>query len=176
MSLFSTMRMRGSTSGLLILRDLGVYSLQGTGTRFVVAFFADQGVEVPFRHLGQNLADRPIYPVRNPYDCYLSHRSRKEVDELQFVARWGQYIAETARKVGFYFALDTGEREPMLSRLCEYAGLTPDRDRLRAFAADWTPVGATRPKDNRPIPKRMLQALNFAHDWYLYFTPRYGIN
>lgn len=132
--------------------------------------------------------------VRNPYDAYLTHQRRfprdlelpsdfKDLsgpaqwglDDNIFIAMWGQYIWRTQWQDAFYVALDVPpeNRRIMLQQLVQFCNGTPDFSIIDPFCEKWEKVGSTK-KGDEDFPEHMRKPLGFAHEWYEFYTLRFG--
>lgn len=156
-----------------------VYSMQGTGTRFILKFFKHHGNPIWHRHVTRPIAEpeeRVIVPVRNPIDCLRTwKRNRYNFTDEEFIAKWGEYILKTANKDAFYFPLDIAEnrRVLLLTHAIQFIGVEPKKDFIRQYAKDWAPVGAGDGSDVE-LEQSTIDALDFAVAWYRHYTEHYG--
>ena len=119
---------------------------------------------------------RHVLTVRNPYDAYQTHRIRYPSNtDMNFAAMWGHYIWRTSWQDAFYFALDVvpENRRAMLQELVQFCGETPNFEVIDEYAEKWEKVGATT-EEKQPVPKEVIKALAFAHEWYEHYTVFWG--
>lgn len=160
---------------------LGLYTIPHTGTRFVAKFLRHHGLEFNQRHVSceKKVPEwRHILTVRDPYKCYLTHKRRfpEKLRDANFVALWGHYIWRTQWQEAFYVPLDIdpGYRQKMLVDLIMFCNGTPDMEFIRKYAEEWPKVGHVEPKDFESIPEHLVTCLEFAYEWYRYYTDNWG--
>ena len=157
-----------------------VYSIPHTGTMFAMAYL--NFLEMPYhqRHAGEPMT-RPekkrIIPVRNPYDCYLSHQYENEYNyrDEDFISLWATFIWRTEHMDCFYFPLDVGvnHRFKMLMALAEFVGSCVKWNVIKEF--EWGTYDSESIRDRSlECPDNMKGYLGFAHEWYKHYTQRWG--
>lgn len=74
----------------------------------------------------------------------------------------------------FYVPLDIDKdyRRLMLQRLVEFCGETPDFSIIDPYVEKWEMVGSVGEKDE--FPEHMIAPLQFANEWYVYYTENWG--
>lgn len=160
---------------------VGLYTIPHTGTRFASVFLRHHDVDFFQRHVSceRKVPEwRHVLTVRNPYDCYLTHKRRfpSKLSDEYFVALWGHYIWRTQWQDAFYLPIDIDPdyRRDCLVRLAMFCGATPDMDYIVDYAAAWKKVGHEAPKGKEEIPESMIEPLKFAHEWYQHYTENWG--
>lgn len=157
---------------------VGIYSIPATGTRFVSEYLRYIGADYSRRHVGDPPPCpewRRILPVRNPYDCYLSHKHKGHTrSDAEFVSKWGSYIWRTQWMDAFYFPLDVPEanRLIMLQQCAQFCGIEPDLNKIWDF--EWKQVGKSERDRSKEVPEEIRNQLKFAHEWYEHYTVFWG--
>jgi len=131
-----------------------IWSIPGTGTRFVQSFFHYQGVAPEYFHAGSQIPDiRLVIPLRHPIDCYQTNVHRGNFDMAQFIGWWHELIFRAVD--AFIFPIEQ-KREQIERSACEFVGI-PYREGF-----PWVPVGTSEHDRDRPdVPE-----LAFAVDWF----------
>lgn len=154
-----------------------LYTIPHTGTGFVGRFFKLQGIPYHQRHVAaprEVPVWRWVLTVRNPYDCYLTHRRQFPSNtDANFVAMWGHYLWRTQWMDAFYVALDAEDRHRMMRELVMWCGETPDQEIINPFCDEWQKVRSTR-VEGEQVPDHMIKPLAFAHEWYRFYTEHWG--
>lgn len=143
--------------------NITIYSIPHTGTRFVESLFRLHGIRTSRRHVGHKLAHDDglkVVPVRNPYDCYVSHCHRHpgRLTDAEFVALWGRMIWKS--EGALFFPLDTKDRNGLIRHALRKVGYDGE---IKDF--EWKAIN-TSTHDN-VFPEHMKLALSFAYEWYL---------
>lgn len=73
----------------------------------------------------------------------------------------------------FYVALDAEDRYRMMTDLVMWCGGTPDREIIKPFCDEWKSVRSTKEKGEQ-VPEYMIKPLEFAHEWYEFYTKNWG--
>lgn len=175
-----------------------LYTIQRTGTRFVIQLVKDilranfvRNKRAAFtrthcRPKSESAWCEPahdearfIITVRNPYDCYLTWQRVQEDPTKRpekFVGCWAHYIWRTSQfREAFYFALDTPDRRGMLSAFAEFIGAEDD-EKLDWYAETWPKVGSNKAGKNieESRPTNLDPYLQFAYEWYEFYTKNWG--
>jgi len=164
-----------------------VYSVPGTGTRFIMTFFSSQDIHIRVRHVNERMLldeQRRIFPVRHPHDCWLTwNRTRYGIPQherdIEFLGLWANFLWKTEQLNGFYFPIDiaAGDRISMLTEAVRYMGFEPNLPKMQVFAFAWQPVGSSKGPETPPdkeIPGPIYAALQGAVEWYEYYTEVWG--
>jgi len=158
--------------------DVGLYTIQATGTRFVSRFLEHIGAIYSRRHIDDPqpcFGLRRIVTVRDPIDLYLSHKGRLEPrkytrSDLEFVSVFAEYIWNTSQMEAFYFPLDIDPqyRQQLLAECAAFCG--------REYAEDflWSNDEASGCANNAEISDEMRRHLQFAVNWYSQYTVFWG--
>jgi len=139
------------------MRHFRVFSVQSTGTRFVLSFFKHHGFVPEYQHTGSSITDDVllVIPQRDPIECYYSHASQLG----RFVASWRELIFRAEHHESFLFPITKPDIE-LEKAACAFVDI-PHR---QGFA--WEPVGMTErvcdPSQYPDVGKEM----QFAVDWY----------
>ena len=146
--------------------QVAIYSIPHTGTRFVSEFLRHCGVVYSRQHVTDPapFEKKWVVPVRNPYECYLSHRHKNPPQgDAEFLSLWGRLMYELQGREVFYVPLDIdpARRHGMLKRLLEFCEVERD-----IYSFEWQWIGKSNRDRSLTVPDDMLEYLKFAYEWY----------
>ena len=156
--------------------DVGIYSMAGSGTRFIESFMDHIGALYSQRHTDDPqpcFGLRRIIPVRNPRDIYLTHKHRRHTKtDLEFVSTFAEFMWNTEQMTTFYFALDVDKkyRAQMLRECALFCGMPIET--VDSFA--WGNTHMSDRDRSISLSSEIESRLRFAMSWYHHYTTNWG--
>jgi hypothetical protein len=157
---------------------IGLYSIPATGTRFVASALSHIGADFSRRHVGYMPPVpewRRVLPVRDPYECYLSHMHHGySKTDSEFVSKWASYLWRTQWMDAFYFPIDTipHNRQVVIQSLMTFCGKSFDGDVIDSFV--WKNEHASDRDRELEVPEHVKHQLAFAKEWHKHYTLFWG--
>ncbi len=143
------------------IRPFRIWSIQGTGTRFVKSFFHYLGFAPDFSHVGTFVPSdlALIIPKRHPYECYNSHVQRPNFDMAEFIGWWHTLIYKAAHSDSMLFPI-AAKNEVLEKAVCEFVGIP------HTAGFPWVPVGSSGRDRSLQAHLAVVDELQFAVDWF----------
>lgn len=123
-----------------------IASVPHTGTHFIKELITSSGVKIDQKHFASHEIDYNqliISPIRDPHDCYVTHKSRGHLDETFFYS-WFEFnrVYESNADLMVIPIDQVDNREIYLSQLSKKLGIP--------LTTDWQPVSS---KDREDITR-----------------------